>query len=226
MTIRTFAGAAALAAAPLFLLPTTAHAAPGDNGDVKIHDSTTPEDDERNDPKVCSFYLDGFNFDTVQQVSWTISQQPPTGNAQVLAGNITLVTGHGRTADYSLPDGHYKLDWTFAGENGSAKHKVFMVSCASPSASPSTSSSPSASASTSTSATPTKRPPTSPSPSSTTPGGGNGPSATPRGGVGAGGGGSVEELSVPEVVGGAALIAGAAGAGFWALRRNRRRDAH
>lgn len=222
MTIRTFAGAAALAAAPLLLLPTAAHAAPGDNGDVKIHASTTPEDDQRNDPQVCSFYLDGFNFDTVQQVNWTISQQPPTGNAQVLADKITLVTGHGRTDDYSLPDGHYKLQWTFAGENGAAKQKVFTVSCASPSASPSTSSSPSASASASTSASPSK----SASPSSTAPGGGNGPSATPRGGVGAGGGGSVQELSVPEVVGGAALIAGAAGAGFWALRRNRRSDAH
>ena len=53
--------------------------APGDNGDVKIHASTTPVGDTRNEPKVCVFYLDAFNFDGLQQVSWHINQQPPTG---------------------------------------------------------------------------------------------------------------------------------------------------
>ncbi|WP_281262790.1 hypothetical protein [Streptomyces cahuitamycinicus] len=37
--------------------------APGDNGDVKIHASTTASDNQRNDPKVCDFYLAVFNFD-------------------------------------------------------------------------------------------------------------------------------------------------------------------
>jgi hypothetical protein len=45
----------------------------------------------------------------------------------------------------TLANGHYKLFWTFAGEHGSGKHKVFWVACTSspsPSPSPSSSSSP------------------------------------------------------------------------------------
>src|SRR5579871_4929888 len=72
------------------LLPTSAWAAPGDNGDVKIHSSTTPTGDPRDETHVCVFYLDAFNFDTIQQVSWDINQQPPTGRAQVASGSLTL----------------------------------------------------------------------------------------------------------------------------------------
>ncbi|WP_441246433.1 hypothetical protein [Kitasatospora sp. McL0602] len=191
----------ALGAAPVAL------AAPGDNGDVKVHDSTTPVTNQNDDPKVCRFYLDAFNFDTVTLVNWTISQQPPTGTAQVLAGSIALATGSGATQTYSLPDGHYKLDWTFVGENGSAKHKVFDVQCAtgSPSPSPSPPGSPSQS------------PGASPS-QSTAPGGG------PHGGVGTGGGGS-SGANTGEVIGGAALLTGAAGLGLRALRRRPGRNA-
>jgi len=110
-------------------LAPAAQAAPGDNGDVKVHDSTTAVDNQRDDPKVCKFYLDAFNFDAGQKVSYTIDQQPPTGTQQVLAGQLTLPDGTGRTADLSLPNGHYKVNWTFEGEQGSAKHKVFTVDC-------------------------------------------------------------------------------------------------
>jgi hypothetical protein len=105
--------------------------APGDNGDVKIHNSTTPVTDERNEPHVCIFYLDAFNFDSVQSVSWWIESWPPTGNGTVVdSGAIALdSSGNGFTTDQALPNGHYKLFWTFAGENGAAKHKVFWVSC-------------------------------------------------------------------------------------------------
>jgi len=45
----------------------------------------------------------------------------------------------------TLANGHYKLFWTFAGEHGIAKHKVFWVACKAtptptPSPSPSSSS--------------------------------------------------------------------------------------
>jgi hypothetical protein len=105
--------------------------APGDNGDVKIHNSTTPVTDERNEPHVCIFYLDAFNFDSVQSVSWWIESWPPTGNGTVVdSGAIALdSSGNGFTTDQLLPNGHYKLFWTFAGEKGAAKHKVFWVSC-------------------------------------------------------------------------------------------------
>lgn len=103
----------------------------GDNGTVKVHDSETPADDRRNEPKVCDFYLVGFNFDSGEEVSWEIESWPPTGDRTVVEdGTLTLDdNGHGRTDDMSLPDGHYKLFWTFEGEKGKGKHKVFWVDC-------------------------------------------------------------------------------------------------
>jgi hypothetical protein len=104
---------------------------PGDNGDVKVHKWTTPEDDQRNEPHVCEFYLVGFNFDAGQQVSWEIKSWPPTGDkTTVKSGTLVLdEDGHGRTADMTLPNGHYKLFWDFAGKRGAPKHKVFWVEC-------------------------------------------------------------------------------------------------
>ena len=111
-----------------------AKTAGGDNGDVKIHNPITSVTDERNEPHVCVFYLDAFNFDSVQSVSWWIESWPPTGNGTVVdSGTIALdSSGNGFTTDQTLPNGHYKLFWTFAGENGAAKHKVFWVSCPGP----------------------------------------------------------------------------------------------
>src|SRR6516164_9945254 len=76
-------------------------AVPGDNGDVKIHNSTTPVADPRNEPHVCVFYLDAFNFDAAQSVSWWIESWPPTGNGTVVdSGTIALdSSGNGFTTD-------------------------------------------------------------------------------------------------------------------------------
>jgi hypothetical protein len=103
----------------------------GDNGDVKIHRSTTAVTDQRNEPHVCVFYLDAFDFDSGQSVSWRIESWPPTGNRSVVAsGSLVLASdGNGHTADMSLQNGHYKLFWNFVGENGFAKQKVFWVKC-------------------------------------------------------------------------------------------------
>src|SRR5215831_4256500 len=103
----------------------------GDNGTVKIHRSTTPVDDRRNQPHVCSFYLDAFGFDPAQSVSWQIKSWPPTGDRTVAASGLLSLdsNGAGRTADMGLPDGHYKLFWNFTGEKGFAKQKVFWVRC-------------------------------------------------------------------------------------------------
>jgi hypothetical protein len=110
----------------------SASAPNGDNGDVKVHDSSTAVSDQANNPHVCQFYLDGFNFDPNQQVFWSIEQWAPTGQkgTEVLSGALTMdANGHGFTADQSLPNGHYKLFWNFTGENGAAKQKVFWVKC-------------------------------------------------------------------------------------------------
>jgi hypothetical protein len=102
----------------------------GDNGTVKIHNSSTPVTDRRNEPHVCVFYLDAFGFDPGQSVSWQIKSWPPTGDRAVVdQGTLTLDSADGRTSDQALPNGHYKLFWTFTGEHGAAKQKVFWVSC-------------------------------------------------------------------------------------------------
>ncbi|MFF4254402.1 LPXTG cell wall anchor domain-containing protein [Streptomyces sp. NPDC001663] len=135
MRTLTRAGAlSAVAAAALLAAPVAAHAtAPGDNGTVKIHDASTGEELKRNEPHVCTFYLDAFGFDAVQQVDWHIEAWAPTAATKgetVKTGAITLdAKGHGRTQDLSLPDGHYKLFWNFDGEKGAAKQKVFWTDC-------------------------------------------------------------------------------------------------
>ncbi|GHH90591.1 LPXTG cell wall anchor domain-containing protein [Streptomyces capillispiralis] len=128
------AGVLAVAFSAALLTAPAAHAtAPGDNGTVKIHDASTGEEQRRNEPHVCTFYLDGFGFDAGQQVDWHIEVWAPTAGTKgetVLSDTLTLdASGHGRTEDLSLPDGHYKLFWNFDGEKGSAKHKVFWTDC-------------------------------------------------------------------------------------------------
>ena len=113
---------------------------PGDNGTVKIHKSTTPVTDPRNEPHVCVFYLDAFGFDPGQSVSWQIKSWPPTGDRSVVSsGALALdAQGAGFTNDMTLANGHYKLFWNFTGENGAAKHKVFWVACPGPTPTPTT----------------------------------------------------------------------------------------
>ncbi|MEU3251321.1 LPXTG cell wall anchor domain-containing protein [Streptomyces sp. NPDC006997] len=124
----TAASSAVLLAAPVALAT-----APGDNGTVKIHDAVTGEEQRQNEPHVCTFYLDAFGFDGVQEVDWHIEAWAPSAGVKgetVESGAITLdEAGHGRTEDLSLADGHYKLFWNFEGEHGSAKHKVFWTDC-------------------------------------------------------------------------------------------------
>ncbi|MDI2132813.1 hypothetical protein [Yinghuangia seranimata] len=123
---------ASLAAAGIAVLgvPGSAAAAPGDNGDVKIHSTTTAVDNPKDEPKVCQFYLDAFNFDGLQEVTYNIDPQPDQKGSAHLSGSITLdANGDGHTGTLSLPDGQYKLEWTFEGEKGAGKHKVFKVSC-------------------------------------------------------------------------------------------------
>ncbi|MFB6840070.1 hypothetical protein [Streptomyces sp. NPDC056361] len=204
-------GGLALAGAPM------AYAAPGDNGDVKIHKVGTPFDDQRNEPKVCRFYLAAFNFDTLQEVDWEITPQPPKADDPSLSGHITLATGKGHTGTLSLPSGQYKLVWTFEGQNGAGKQKVFKVECP-------------GDVITNPSQPPNGDPGSPGSPDS--PGGPGGPGGhghgrPPHGPVGAGGGGSAEIAAEDSSAFGigAAVAAGLAGtAGLVLIRRSRRRD--
>ncbi|MFJ4206024.1 LPXTG cell wall anchor domain-containing protein [Streptomyces sviceus] len=132
-TITRFGVLSAVASAAFLVAPVAHATPPGDNGTVKIHDATTGEELRKNEPHVCTFYLDAFGFDAVQEVDWHIEAWAPTADVKgetVKSGEITLDSdGHGRTEDLSLPDGHYKLFWNFDGEKGAAKHKVFWTDC-------------------------------------------------------------------------------------------------
>ncbi|MDN0200851.1 LPXTG cell wall anchor domain-containing protein [Streptomyces sp. S.PNR 29] len=219
-------GAVSAVASAAFLIAPAAHAtAPGDNGTVKIHDAGTGEELRRNDPHVCTFYLDAFGFDGGQQVDWHIEAWAPTAATKgetVKSGAIALDgEGHGRTGDLSLPDGHYKLFWKFDGEKGAAKHKVFWSDCedgagggASPSSSPS---SPSASASPSGSVT------ASASAGSSSPAEGSDPSVSSSPSAGGGSEGDLAETGNGAPVGVLSGVAAAllAAGGYLAVRRRR-----
>ncbi|MFB7649104.1 hypothetical protein ACFC0S_05855 [Streptomyces sp. NPDC056084] len=129
---RVAALAALTAAGTILSGAPTAFAAPGDNGDVKIHAMGTQFTDQRNEPKVCGFYLDAFNFDTVQSVTYQISTQPARAGGASLSGTLQLATGTGHSAPLTLPDGQYKLVWNIVGGKGAGKQKVFDVACKAP----------------------------------------------------------------------------------------------
>ncbi|MFH8898272.1 LPXTG cell wall anchor domain-containing protein [Streptomyces coeruleorubidus] len=220
------AGAVAAAASAVLLLAPAAHATPpGDNGTVKIHDASTGEELRRNEPHVCTFYLDAFGFDGGQEVDWRIDAIPPSENKgeTVKSGALTLdAEGHGRTEDLSLPDGHYKLFWNFDGGKGAAKHKVFWTDCEDEQepggSTPSGSASPSPSSGAS--AAPSAGPGSSASPSS--PAGGGVPassSPSPQGGAE----GDLAETGNGAPVGVLSGVAAVlvAGGGFLVLRRRR-----
>ncbi|MBI3521544.1 MAG: hypothetical protein HY071_00415 [Chloroflexi bacterium] len=101
----------------------------GNNGDVKIHDADTSQEDHRSEPHVCRFYIDGFNFDKDQSGTWTIGGQAPTKSNVGSSGTWGPADSHGnwRTSVMTLPDGHYKLDVNTG--KGDGKHKVFWVEC-------------------------------------------------------------------------------------------------
>ncbi|MEU9997938.1 hypothetical protein [Streptomyces sp. NPDC050848] len=199
-------GAVTLAGAP------AAVAAPGDDGDVKVHHAgpippRTPLDDQSNKPKVCKFYFAAFNFDGLQELDWTVSPQPPVDSV-ALSGKIAVdAQGKGHTPNLALADGMYKVEWTWEGQQGAKKSKVFRVDCLDDITNPT-------------------QPPTT---------GGNGDNGgngkpphhkPPHGPVGAGGGGSADPASDSgSAFGvGAALAAGLAGtAGLILVRRSRRR---
>jgi hypothetical protein len=109
--------------------------APGNNGTVKIHEGPgEPAPETRNEPHVCTFHVHGMFFDAGQELTFTVTSWPPTGDRSVvLSGTITADgTGEGRTpGEYELADGHYRLTVdTGNGKPTQDKHKMFWVQCA------------------------------------------------------------------------------------------------
>ncbi|GKQ36327.1 hypothetical protein [Streptomyces sp. A012304] len=105
-------------------------AAPGDNGDIKVQTVGTAVNAQANQPKICKFYLDAFNFDVVQGITWTIEpQSSQAGTSATLSGVITLANGAGVTENLMLPTGQYRLTWRIAGASGAGRQKLFRMNC-------------------------------------------------------------------------------------------------
>ncbi|MEV4230014.1 hypothetical protein AB0J81_23520 [Streptomyces bobili] len=121
----------ALAAGGALLLGAPNAAAVGENGDVKVHTVGTAVRAQANQPKICKFYLDAFNFDTAPGINWTITpQSAQAGTSATLSGVVTLANGAGVTENLMLPAGQYRLAWTVVGGGiSTASPKVFELDC-------------------------------------------------------------------------------------------------
>jgi len=107
----------------------------GNNGDVKIHETGTAVADQRNEPHVCTFYIDGFNFDGGSSGTWRIEAWAPTSTLAGTSGTWGPADVHGNWHSGTitgLQPGHYKLFFkqTSPATPGDDKHKVFWVECA------------------------------------------------------------------------------------------------
>ena len=110
---------------------------PGDNGDVKIREVVDGKVSEQkhehaDDPKVCDFLIEAFNYDADTELLWDIVKGPGFKGDPVEDGSFTVDDkGFGRSEIIDdLADGQYKLNVTFEGQKSSdAKHKVFKIDC-------------------------------------------------------------------------------------------------
>ena len=129
-------GLVGAATSVLIATPGLADASPADsNGTVKIHEGdglTSPE--SRQQPKVCTFRVEVFGFDSGQQVSFNVYGKAHGWDQQpVINGTLTTnQQGQGSSAAYSLPDGQYKLVVDSSDGTQRGKQKVFSVSCSGP----------------------------------------------------------------------------------------------
>jgi hypothetical protein len=106
--------------------------AAGNNGTLKIHEDQEPRPEIRNQPHVCTFHLHGFHFDDNSTGQWHIDKHAPTGSGEVRTGDWSAdVVGTWRTAQMSLPPGHYKAYAKQMNPStpGGWKQKVFWVEC-------------------------------------------------------------------------------------------------
>lgn len=108
--------------------------APGNKGTVKVHEVGTPDDDRRNEPKLCEFRIVGFGFpdDAHLEVSIVGHGGPNAG-----PGSFTSTVDQRQLSpagDWAIPgpalaDGMYKLAVENTTAPGGAKQKVFKVDC-------------------------------------------------------------------------------------------------
>ncbi|MFE3035639.1 hypothetical protein ACFXKY_28800 [Streptomyces canus] len=116
----------ALAAAGASWVAAPTASAVGENGDIRVHHVGVPFGVSKDDPRVCKFYLDAVNFDTLTTITYTITPQPPLTTAATATGTIQLAGGAGHTDPLGMADGQYMIAWTAGTAH---KEKVFRVNC-------------------------------------------------------------------------------------------------
>jgi hypothetical protein len=122
--------------------------AAANNGTLKVHEQGTPSDTESNDPKVCIFNFEGFDFD--QNQTGLIKIEPQGGGNPATTDTAQLLFGPANASGYAqtsylndgmgdtLDNGHYKSTLYGKDINGNytvdlkAKSKVFKIECATP----------------------------------------------------------------------------------------------
>ncbi|MEU0413670.1 hypothetical protein ABZ307_38595 [Streptomyces griseorubiginosus] len=116
----------ALAASGASWVAAPAASAAGENGDIRIHRVGVPYGVSKEDSRVCKFYLDAVNFDSLTTIGYTITPQPPLASAATVTGAIQLAGGAGHTDPLGVADGQYEITWIVA---GATKKKVFHANC-------------------------------------------------------------------------------------------------
>jgi uncharacterized membrane protein YgcG len=112
----------------LALSVSSAFAATGNNGTVKVHDSDTPPERVNNEPHVCEFYLAFYFSDPAEAGDWEIVAWDGSGSVVESGTYLTDSDGFYRTDDMTLDDGHYRVNWQGINDT-SWKHKMFWVDC-------------------------------------------------------------------------------------------------
>jgi hypothetical protein len=116
---------------------------PGNKGTVKVHETGTPDDDRREEPKLCDFRIVGFGFPEDAELAVHIDGHggpnagPDTFDATVTSAQLSDA-GDWAIDGPTLADGMYKLYVENTTAPGGAKQKVFKIDCPEVSGSPAT----------------------------------------------------------------------------------------
>ena len=102
----------------------------GNPGNVKVHDAGTGLETAGtdNEPHVCDFWL-GFYFDDpFESGTWIVVSWAPTGDGSTVASGTYDTSGDGTDASsvIEVVSGHYRVEWTAAGD-ATSKKKTFWV---------------------------------------------------------------------------------------------------
>lgn len=107
---------------------------PGNKGTVKVHETGTPDDDRREEPKLCDFRIVGFGFPEDAELAIHIEGHGgPNAGPDTFDGVVTSAqlseAGDWAIDGPTLADGMYKLYVENTTAPGGAKQKVFKIDC-------------------------------------------------------------------------------------------------